>query len=241
MKKIVTFLIFVILMTTSTIIYANLPTKTKAEDAVKQEAPNQDFIEKYYFDVNLNGFEELYTFGDFPFYNDKGQVSPLGKTILTILTRDVRQWVSEPRIYVKGNLAYIHAVKLDGLNILYTLKQENDQWKVIKREEKKLPTVGSEIILEKAFLRAIGKEILGATKTYYGEEKLFHSQRITDITWNENEGEYDITIQIVTYRGPIMPPYGFDTITLRIPGFEVIRYEHKDVSDIGNIPLEKFE
>jgi hypothetical protein len=87
----------------------------------KQEAPNQDFINKYYFDVNLNGFNELYTFGDFPFYNDIGQVSPLGKTVLTVLTSDVRQWVREPRIYVKGNLAYIHAVKLDGLNILYTL------------------------------------------------------------------------------------------------------------------------
>ena len=204
----------------------------------KQEAPNQDFINKYYFDVNLNGFKELYTFGDFPFYNDKGQVSPLGKTVLTVLTSDVRQWVREPRIYVKGNLAYIHAVKLDGLNILYTLKKENDQWKVIKREEKKLPTVGSEIIVEKAFLRAIGQEILGATKTYYGEERLFDSERITDITWNESDDKYNVTIEIVTYEGPIMPPYGFDTITLQIPGFEVVRYEHKDVSDIDKIPLE---
>lgn len=33
-----------------------------------------------------------------------------------------------------------------------------------------------------------------------------------------------------------MPPYGFDTTTLRIPGFEVINYEHKDVSDNGKIP-----
>ena len=141
----------------------------------KPEGPNEDFINQYYFDVNLNGFSELYTFGDFPFYNDKGQVSPLGKTVLTVLTSDVRKWVREPRIYVKGNLAYIHAVKLDGLNILYTLKKENDQWKVIKREEKKLPTVGSKVILEKAFLRAIGQEILKATKTYYGEERLFYS------------------------------------------------------------------
>lgn len=204
----------------------------------EQEAPDQDLINKYYFDVNLNGFKEAYTFGDFPFYNDKGQVSPLGKTVLTVLTSDVRQWVKEPRIYVKDNLAYIHAVKLDGLNILYTLKRENDQWKVIKREEKKLPTVGSKFILEKAFLRAIGQEILEATKTYYGEERLFDSARITDITWNENDDEYTITIQIITYEGPIMPPYGFDTITLRIPGFEVIKYEHKDVSKIDKIPLE---
>ena len=35
-----------------------------------------------------------------------------------------------------------------------------------------------------------------------------------------------------------MPPYDFDTITLQIPGFKVTKYEHKDVSDIGKIPLE---
>lgn len=34
-----------------------------------------------------------------------------------------------------------------------------------------------------------------------------------------------------------VPPYGFDTITLRIPGFEVLNYEHKDVSNIRKIPL----
>lgn len=218
-------------------------SKTKMDSATniafaKQKGSEQDFIYKNYYDVNLNGFSELYTFGDFPFYNDKGQVSPLGKTVLTVLTSDVRQWVKEPRIYVKGDLAYIHAVKLDGMNILFTLKKENDQWKVIKSEEKKLPTVGSKVILEKAFLRAIGQEILRATKTYYGEERLFESERITDITWDENNDKYTITIQIITYEGPMMPPFGFDTITLQIPGFEVIRYEHKDISDLDKIPLE---
>ncbi|WP_438316761.1 DUF3888 domain-containing protein [Sporosarcina sp. FA9] len=217
--------------------------KTKVDSAnyvafAKQERPIQDFINKYYFDVNLTGFSELYTFGDFPFYNDKGQVSPLGKTVLTVLTSDVRQWVKEPRIYVKDNLAYIHAVKLDGLNILFTLKKEDDHWKVVNREEKKLPTVGSKVILEKAFLRAIGPEILRATKTYYGEERLFESERIKDITWDENDDTYTITIQIITYEGPIMPPFGFDTITLQIPGFEVLTYEHKDVSGIDKLPLE---
>ncbi|WP_436866432.1 DUF3888 domain-containing protein [Bacillus fungorum] len=54
----------------------------------------------------------------------------------------------------------------------------------------------------------------------------------------EFNDKYDITIQIITYEGPMMPPYGFDTITLQIPGFKVIKYEHKDVSDIGKIPLE---
>ncbi|MFJ7976646.1 hypothetical protein ACIQZI_13230 [Peribacillus sp. NPDC096379] len=121
----------------------------------------------------------------------------------------------EPRIYIKENIAYIHVVKLDGLNIFYTLEKEKNQWKVVKKESKKLLTVGSEVILEKVFLRSIGKEILEASKTYYGELRLFDSERIIDIVRN-----------------------GFDTITMRVPGFEVIKYEHKDVSDITKIPFE---
>ena len=87
-------------------------------------------------------------------------------------------------------------------------------------------------------MRAIGPEIFEATETYYGETRLFLSQRITDITWNESDDKYNITVEIVTYEGPVMPPYGFDTITLQIPGFEVIKYEHKEVFDINKIPLE---
>ncbi|MFC3886474.1 DUF3888 domain-containing protein [Bacillus songklensis] len=203
----------------------------------KSEIPSQEFINKYYFDVNLKGVKDIYFFREFPFYNDKGQVSPLGKAVLSVLQGDIWTWVREPRIYVKENIAYIHAVKLDGLNLLYTLKKENNAWKIVKTEKKKLPTVGSEVMLEQAFLRAIGTKILNATKTYYGKSRLFHSERIVDIVRDEFDDKYDITIQIVTYERSVMPPYGFDTITLRIPGFEVIKYEHKDVSDIGKIPL----
>lgn len=204
----------------------------------KQEAPNQEFINKYYFDVELKGVKDIYFFREFPFYNDKGQVSPLGKAVLSVLQGDIWKWVREPRIYIKENIAYIHAVKLDGLNLLYTLKKENNVWKVIKIEKKKLPTVGSEAILEQAFLRVIGKEILNSTETYYGETRLFDSERVVDIVRDEFDDKYDITVQIVTYKGPLMPPYGFDTITLRVPGFKVIKYEHMDVSDITKIPLE---
>ena len=35
-----------------------------------------------------------------------------------------------------------------------------------------------------------------------------------------------------------MPPFGFDTITLQIPGFDVVKYEHKDISDIDKLSLE---
>lgn len=94
--------------------------------------------------------------------------------------------------------------------------------------------------MEQTFLRAIGIKILNATKTYYGESRLFDSARVIDIVQDEFNDKYDITIQIITYEGPMMPPYGFDTITLQIPGFKVIKYEHKDVSDIGKIPLETY-
>ena len=199
----------------------------------------KEFIDKYYFDVDLKGStENAYFFREFPFYNDKGQVSSLGEAFLSVLQDEIWTWTREPRIYVKDNFAYIHAVKLDGLNILYTLKKENNQWYVVKKEEKKLPTVGNEVILERAFLKAIVPEILNATKTYYGDIRAFHSARVIDIVQDEIDDKYDVTIQIVTYEGPVMPPFGFDTITLQIPGFKVIKYEHKNISDIYKIPLE---
>jgi hypothetical protein len=200
----------------------------------KPETPSQEFIDKYYFDVDLNGLKvkDIYFFHEFPFYNDKGQVSPLGKTVLSVLQGDIWTWVREPRIYVKENIAYIHAVKLDGLNLLYTLKKEENVWKVVKIEKKKLPTVGSKVILEQAFLRAIGPEILKATG------RLYSSPRIIDIVRDEFNDKYKLTVQIVTFEGAHNPPYGFDTITLEIPGFKVIKYEHVDVSDIHKIPLE---
>ncbi|MBS4190388.1 DUF3888 domain-containing protein [Bacillus sp. FJAT-49705] len=206
----------------------------------KSVTPSQEFVNKYYFDVDLKGLEvkDIYFFREFPFYDDKGQVTPLGRTVLSVLQGDIGTWVREPRIYVKENIAYIHAVKLDGLNLLYTLKKENNRWNVIKIEKKKLPTVGSNVILEKAFLRAIGKEILNATKTYYPQGRLFYSERIIDIVQDESYDKYKMTVQIVTFEGAHDIPFGFDTITLELPSFKVLKYEHVDVSDIHKIPLE---
>ncbi|WP_318261974.1 hypothetical protein [Peribacillus simplex] len=52
----------------------------------RQEAPSQELINKYYFDVNLHGVKDIYFFREFPFYNDKGQVSLLGKAVLSFKT-----------------------------------------------------------------------------------------------------------------------------------------------------------
>ena len=229
LKKKFFLVVLVILFVNSNIVYAN----------EEKELSDKEFIEKYYFDVDLEGVKMVHFFRTFPFFDEKGEITPLGKTFLTVLTSDVWTWVKEPMIYIKDDTAYIHAVKTEGLNILFTLKKENEQWKVVKKETKKLPTVGSEVILEKAFLRAIGSEILSATKTYYGESRLFQSEKIIDIVQDEYNDTYDVTIQIVTFKGAHDQPFGFDTITLRLPEFKVIKYQHKDVSDleIDKIPL----
>lgn len=58
------------------------------------------------------------------------------------------------------------------------------------------------------------KEILNATKTFYGKPKLFyHDGGIIDITQNIRDDYYDVTVQITTFEGAHNPPYGFDTIT----------------------------
>ncbi|WP_242308350.1 DUF3888 domain-containing protein [Bacillus cereus group sp. BfR-BA-01524] len=87
-------------------------------------------------------------------------------------------------------------------------------------------------------MRAIELEILKATRTYYPHGRLYTSPRIIDIIRDEFNDTYKITVQIVTFESAHNSPYGFDTITLEIPDFKVIKYEHVGVSDIGKIPLE---
>lgn len=64
-------------------------------------------------------------------------------------------------------------VALDGLHVLYTLNKEDDYWKLVKTESKKIQTVGSKAILEKAFLRAIEKKILVLQKHFTENQDFF--------------------------------------------------------------------
>jgi len=123
MKRIVTFLIFVILMTTSTIIYANLPTKTKV---------------------------------------------------------------------IRENLS-------------------------------------QELLIEESFLRSMTKEISKAIENNYGEYKKYFLPRITLVTKNESEDNFDVTVQVVTYERAILPPYGLENLTFRIPGYTVINFVHEEI------------
>lgn len=133
MKRIVTFLIFVILMTTSTIIYANLPTKTKV---------------------------------------------------------------------IRENLS-------------------------------------QELLIEESFLRSMTKEISKAIENNYGEYKKYFLPRITLVTKNESEDNFDVTVQVVTYERAILPPYGLETITFRIPGYTVINFAHEEIRG-EDLPKDKF-
>lgn len=76
--------------------------------------------------------KDIYFFREFPSYTDKGQVSPFGKAVLSVLQSDIWTWVREPRIYVKENITYIHAVKLDGLNLLYGVAPHRCQAKLMQ-------------------------------------------------------------------------------------------------------------
>ncbi|MEK4593272.1 MULTISPECIES: hypothetical protein [unclassified Bacillus (in: firmicutes)] len=114
------------------IIFSVLFCITTSTVLAKQEAPNQEFINKYYFDIDLKGMKDIYFFREFPSYTDKGQVSPFGKAVLSVLQSDIWTWVREPRIYVKENITYIHAVKLDGLNLLYGVAPHRCQAKLMQ-------------------------------------------------------------------------------------------------------------
>ncbi|MEW4286047.1 DUF3888 domain-containing protein [Priestia koreensis] len=102
-------------------------------------------------------------------------------------------------------------------------------------------SIGSvnKLLLEESFLRSMGPEILKAIELYYGEPKLFFLERITGITKNRNEDTFDVTVQVVSYEKAIMPPYGLETITFRIPGYNVINFSHKNVKG-KDLPKEIF-
>lgn len=63
-----------------------------------------------------------------------------------------------------------------------------------------------------------------AIKDNYGESRSFFLPRITKVTKNEAEDNFDMTVQVVSYERAILPPYGFETITFRIPGYTVINF-----------------
>ncbi|MBK3497011.1 DUF3888 domain-containing protein [Viridibacillus sp. YIM B01967] len=97
-----------------------------------------------------------------------------------------------------------------------------------------------ELLIEEAFLRSMSGEISKAIKDYHGEIRLYFLPKITMVTKNEAEDNFDVTVQVVTYLRAIMPPYGIETITFRIPGYKVLKFEHKEIRG-EDLPKDKFD
>ena len=112
-----------------------------------------------------------------------------------------------------------------NLNSYATLNEEN--------------RISQELLIEEAFLRSMSREIYKAIKDNYGESRSFFLPRITKVTKNEAEDNFDVTVQVVTYERAILPPYGLETITFRIPGYTVINFEHKEIRG-EDLPKDKF-
>lgn len=96
-----------------------------------------------------------------------------------------------------------------------------------------------ELLIEEAFLRSMTGEISTAIKDHHGEISLYFLPRITTVAKNEAEDQFDVTVQVVTYQRAIMPPYGLETITFRIPGYTLINFEHEEIRG-EDLPADKF-
>jgi Protein of unknown function (DUF3888) len=99
--------------------------------------------------------------------------------------------------------------------------------------------ISKDLLIEEAFLKSMSGEIIHAIENYYGESWLYFLPRITNVTKNKTEDNFDVTVQVVTYQRAIMPPYGLETITFRIPGYKVLNFKHKEIQG-GDLPKDKF-
>lgn len=101
-------------------------------------------------------------------------------------------------------------------------------------------TLKNNLLMEEAFLRSMGPEIAKAISQYYNNGKLYFLERITNIEKNRSEDTFDVTIQVVTFEKALLPPYGLETITLRIPGYKIVDFSHKEIKG-EDLPEDKFD
>lgn len=82
-----------------------------------------------------------------------------------------------------------------------------------------------------AFISSLGPAINNALAGHYGKLKQFslYEAKIINLD-KKREGGYFCTIEVVTFEGPHIPPYGYDRITLDISvgGVFVTKFEHRD-------------
>lgn len=185
-----------------------------------------------YFDVNLNGYN-LYVLDNFVEQIQNDKVTSLAKIFLEILRRE-QQWVFEPRVYVKETQGYVHIVKKNGLNVIYHIKKENGQWKIINKQEKVFDSIPvPKEYLKEVLIERLLDDIEKAVESYYGRKKLWYRgfEQILRIEKDETKFEFYVTVRVTTFEGAHNPPYGEETMTFRIKGggeVELIDYRHRN-------------
>nr|WP_245831892.1 DUF3888 domain-containing protein [Oceanobacillus senegalensis] len=183
------------------------------------------------FDIDLSGYE-LHTIGTF---NQIGyKITPLAHLYFGIIERE-KEWMDEPRLYIKGNKGYVHLWKDDGTNVLYHVKkQESGEWQIMDVKRKiinRLPV--SKADLHDVLIERLIEPISQAVQNYYGESKLWYRgmEKILKIEEDEEDHTFLLTIQVQTFEGAHNPPYGEETITFQIDGSDVktLHYRHRDI------------
>ncbi len=120
---------FSLLIRINTIAYSSFSIQAQAKEIKYHKDAKFE-----YFDVDLTGYE-LYSFGDF---NQLGyKITPLVQLFLAIIQTE-REWIDEPRLYIRGKKGFFHLWKEDGTNVLYTVKEDAEYWKIVDVKRKKL-------------------------------------------------------------------------------------------------------
>ncbi|MGG1660608.1 DUF3888 domain-containing protein [Brevibacillus sp. NRS-1366] len=214
-----------------TFLLGSVPVSTNA----KLPNFNKGIPTQEYFDVNLNGYG-IKVLDDFVLENiNKNKITPLTKIFFELLRRE-QQWIFEPRLYIKGDKAYVHFVKKNGLNVLYSLKKVNESWEVASVQKKTINRIPvPKDLLQQAFIERMVEPISKAISQYYGSGKLWYRgfEKVLSIEKDETHFIFFVTVQVTTFEGPHNPPYGEETIRFRIKGggeVEQIGYEHRDIT-----------
>ncbi|ENQ3077092.1 DUF3888 domain-containing protein [Bacillus sp. WLY-B-L8] len=229
MKKFVTIIVFTLLMFSLTSLVHG-EEKNKVQD---------------YFDVNISG-SRLYVLDDFVELINEGKVTSLTKVFFEILRRE-QQWALEPRVYVKGNLGYVHIVKQNGMNVLYHIKKVQENWTILREEKKIINRIPvPKELLKEVLIERLVENISDAVKDYYGEGRLWYrgSEKILSIEKDKANFEFYVIVQVITFKGAHNPPYGEETMRFRVKGggeVQLMNYKHHDISDneLSKLKLRK--
>ncbi|MBS7528954.1 DUF3888 domain-containing protein [Hazenella sp. IB182353] len=87
-------------------------------------------------------------------------------------------------------------------------------------------------------IATLSPAIYSSITGHYGKTRLFDSEKILSIEQDDpGSNVYTVQVQVTSFEGAHNPPYGLETVTLRVsfPGITVVDFKHK-VVDINPIP-----